>query len=375
MSKTVVGLFDDFSHAQSVVNDLESAGFPRDQISIVTHEHGVSHGTSSASAGADHGHGVVGGAIGGAAKGGVIGGLTGLAASLVMLAIPGVGPALAVGPLAATLSGAGLGAAGGGVIGGLTGLGIPHDEAGYYAEGIRRGSTLVSVNTDDARADAAIAIFNRHNPVDIDERSSHYTSTGYTGYNESAPHYTPEQITAERNNYATARTAPAVNTAATAATPATPATTAHTGTNEVAIPIVEEQLAVGKREVTRGGARIHTYVTERPVEETVTLREEHVNVERHAVNRPASEADLNAFKEGTFEVTERAEEAVVAKQARVVEEVVVNKEATERTETIRDTVRRTDVDVDELDRDDVTTTSGTTTTTTGTTGTGGTGRY
>jgi hypothetical protein len=107
MSKTVVGLFDDFSHAQSVVNDLESAGFPRDQISIVTHEHGVSHGTSSASAGAGHGHGVVGGAIGGAAKGGVIGGLTGLAASLVMLAIPGVGPALAVGPLAATLSGAG----------------------------------------------------------------------------------------------------------------------------------------------------------------------------------------------------------------------------------------------------------------------------
>jgi len=381
MSKTVVGLFDDFSHAQSVVNDLESAGFPRDQISIVTHEHGVSHGTTASSAGADHGHGVVGGVVGGAAKGGVIGGLTGLAASLVMLAIPGVGPALAVGPLAATLSGATLGATGGGIIGGLTGLGIPKDEAGYYAEGIRRGSTLVSVNTDDARADAAIAIFNRHNPVDIDERGSHYASTGYTGYNENAPHYTPEQITAERNNYATARTtpvantSPAVNTGVTTAAAATTATTATHGTNEVAIPIVEEQLAVGKREVQRGGARIHTYVTERPVEENVTLREEHVNVERHAVNRPASEADLNAFKEGTFEVTERAEEAVVAKQARVVEEVVVNKEATERTETIRDTVRRTDVDVDELDNDDVTTTTTTTTGTTGTTGTGGTGRY
>jgi len=355
MSKTVVGLFDDFSHAQTVVSELEAAGFRREDISIVTNQHGVSHGTATQSAGADQGHGVVGGAVGGAVKGGVIGGLTGLAASLAMLMIPGVGPALAVGPLAATLSGAGLGAAGGGVIGGLTGLGIPHSDAGYYAEGIRRGSTLVSITTDDRRADEAMAIFNRHNPVDIDERSSHYTSTGYTGYNESAPHYTPEQITAERNTYATARATPAMGTTATR------------GTNEVSIPVVEEELTVGKREVARGGARIHTHITERPVEETVTLREEHVNVERHPVNRAASAADLNTFKEGTFEVTERAEEAVVAKQARVVEEVVINKEATERTETIHDTVRRTDVDVDEIDADeDLRTRS----TTTGTTGTG-----
>jgi uncharacterized protein (TIGR02271 family) len=376
MSKTVVGLFDDFRHAQMVVNELEAAGFRREEISMVTHQHGISHVTATQSAGTDTGHGVVGGALGGAAKGGVIGGLTGLAASLVMLAIPGVGPALAVGPLAATLSGAGLGAAGGGVIGALTGLGIPHSDAAYYAEGIRRGSTLVSVNTDDARADEAMAIFNRHNPVDIDERSSHYKSTGFTGYNENAPHYTPEQIVAERNSYATARSTPAMGTTSAAGTgtmSAGMADTTTTGTNEVAIPVVEEELAVGKREAARGGARIHTYVTARPVEESVTLREEHVNVERHPVNRPASEADLNTFKEGTFDVTERAEEAVVSKQARVVEEVVVNKEATERTETIRDTVRRTDVDVDELDRDDDMTTR-TTTQTTGTTGTGGTGR-
>jgi len=367
MSKTVVGLFDDFSHAQMVVSELEAAGFRREDISVVTNQHGVSHGTATQSAGSDQGHGVVGGAVAGAVKGGVIGGLTGLAASLAMLMIPGVGPALAVGPLAATLSGAGLGAAGGGVIGALTGLGIPHSDAGYYAEGIRRGSTLVSITTDDRRADEAIAIFNRHNPVDIDERGSHYTSTGYTGYNESAPHYTPEQITAERNTYSTARATPAVGTTGTSGT--TMGTGATSGTNEVSIPIVEEELAVGKREVTRGGARIHTHITERPVEETVTLREEHVNVERHPVNRAASAADLNTFKEGTFEVTERAEEAVVAKQARVVEEVVINKEATERTETIHDTVRRTDVDVDELNADDDIRTSSTTTTT-GTTGTG-----
>ncbi|MBC8102044.1 MAG: YsnF/AvaK domain-containing protein [Cytophagales bacterium] len=267
-----------------------------------------------------------------------------------MLAIPGVGPVLAVGPLAATLSGAGLGAMGGGVIGALSGLGIPKEDAGYYAEGVRRGGTLVSVSVnDDSRADAAMAIFNRHNPVDIDERGSYYSGSGYAGYTETAPAYTPEQIATERSTYATAR----------AAAPA------RTGTDEVTIPIVEEELAVGKRQVQRGGARIHTYITERPIEEQVTLHEEHISVERHPVNRAATAADLNTFKEGTFEVTERSEEAVVSKQARVVEEVVVGKQATERTETIRDTVRRTDVDVDELDNDDVTTTK-TTGTTTGT---------
>jgi len=110
--------------------------------------------------------------------------------------------------------------------------------------------------------------------------------------------------------------------------------------------------------------RVYTRITEQPVEEQVTLREEHVNVERHAVNRPVAAADMDAFKEGTIELRETAEEAVVAKQARVVEEVVVNKEATQHTETIRDTVRRTDVDVQEVDDETVLTTPTTTASTT-----------
>jgi uncharacterized protein (TIGR02271 family) len=114
------------------------------------------------------------------------------------------------------------------------------------------------------------------------------------------------------------------------------------------IPVVEEELQIGKRQVQRGGVRIHSHITERPVEEQVSLREEHVNVERRPVNRHATDADFNTFKEGTMEVTETAEEAVVAKHAHVIEEVVIGKQATERTETIRDTVRRTDVDVENL---------------------------
>src|ERR671916_732918 len=97
---------------------------------------------------------------------------------------------------------------------------------------------------------------------------------------------------------------------------------------EAVIPVVEEELLVGKREVEKGGVRITNRVTETPVEEEVRLREEHINVERHPVDRPVDSSD-NAFQVGSIEVTERAEEAVVAKNARVVEEVVVNKDVQE----------------------------------------------
>jgi len=120
------------------------------------------------------------------------------------------------------------------------------------------------------------------------------------------------------------------------------------------IPIIEENLNVGKREVTTGGVRLRSRIVERPVEEHLRLREEHVTVERNPVNRPASAADLNNFQEGTIEMTEHAEQAMVNKEARIVEEVRLNKEVTERDEVVRDTVRRTDVDVENLtgtDRD------------------------
>ncbi len=119
-------------------------------------------------------------------------------------------------------------------------------------------------------------------------------------------------------------------------------------TDEVVIPVAEEELRVGKREVDRGGVRVNVDVEETPVEEQVNLREETVRVERRAVDRPVSDADAAAFQEGTFEVRETDEEAIVDKQARVVEEVVIDKEVEERTETIQDTVRRTDVNVEEI---------------------------
>jgi len=121
----------------------------------------------------------------------------------------------------------------------------------------------------------------------------------------------------------------------------------------VSIPVIEEEMQVGKRAVETGGVRVETSINERPVEETVTLREENVTVNRRPVDRAVSDADLSAIKEGDLTVTERAEQAVVAKEARVVEEVVIGKEVGERTETISDTVRRTEVDVEKLSGDEM----------------------
>ena len=119
---------------------------------------------------------------------------------------------------------------------------------------------------------------------------------------------------------------------------------------EERIPVVEERLSVGKRETAHGRVRVRSYVVETPVQEQVALRQERVSIERNPVDRPIAAGD-DAFRERTIEATETAEEAVVAKEARVTEEVVVRKQSEERTETVSDTVRRTEVEVeDERDR-------------------------
>jgi uncharacterized protein (TIGR02271 family) len=118
---------------------------------------------------------------------------------------------------------------------------------------------------------------------------------------------------------------------------------------EQRIPVVEEELRVGKRETETGGVRVNVDVEEQPVNEQVTLRDERVTVERRPVDQPVDASSVSgAFQEGTFEVRERDEEAIVDKQARVVEEVVINKDVEQHTENIQDTVRRTDVDVEQI---------------------------
>lgn len=193
-----------------------------------------------------------------------------------------------------------------------------------YAEAVRRGSHVLSVNVDGERElEQAMAIMNRHNALDIEERVTHWKNEGWTGYDETAPRLSSEQMAQERNRYAALQTS-------------------ADGTR---IPVVEEQLNVGKREVQRGGVRVIKRMREIPVHESVELRAEHVHVERRPADRPAG---ADAFREQTIEMRETAEEPVVEKTARIVEEVVVGKDVREETTDIRDTVRRTEVDVEHL---------------------------
>jgi uncharacterized protein (TIGR02271 family) len=119
----------------------------------------------------------------------------------------------------------------------------------------------------------------------------------------------------------------------------------------VPVQVVEEELQVGKRAVQRGGVRVYSHVVSQPVEQQVRLREEHVNVERRKVDREISPDEVNTLRDQTIEVTEMAEEPVIAKRARVREEIVVGKESTESTQTIRENVRHTEVEVGPLGTD------------------------
>jgi stress response protein YsnF/sporulation protein YlmC with PRC-barrel domain len=118
--------------------------------------------------------------------------------------------------------------------------------------------------------------------------------------------------------------------------------------SETTIPVIEETLEVGKKEVERGGIRIRQRVVEKPVEENINLREEHVKVDRKNVDRPATESDFNNANDQDIEIKEHSEVPVVNKEARVVEEINVTKEVTNRDEKVKDTVRKTEVDVDDL---------------------------
>jgi Heat induced stress protein YflT domain len=135
-----VGLFHGRDDAEDAINALKDAGISAEDVSVVARDRDTD-GTLAEDTGSEAGTGAATGALAGGVLGGVAGWLIGIGA----LAIPGVGPIIAAGPLAAALGGAALGAAGGGLIGALTGAGVPEDEAKWYDERVRSGGILVSV--------------------------------------------------------------------------------------------------------------------------------------------------------------------------------------------------------------------------------------
>ena len=198
-----------------------------------------------------------------------------------------------------------------GLWGSRKGAAPPSEDRHLYEEAMRRGGFLLTVNSDDTEAARVHQVLEDSNAVDMVDRERELKSSGFV---------------------------PPVDAAAPVA--------AAAGTDDV-ISVVEERLQVGTRQVDRGGVRVRAYVVEIPVQEQVSLREEHVDVERRTLNTPVADtADL--FKERSMELTETAEEAVIGKEARVVEEVAVHKQAGERVETVNDTVRHTEVEVEQI---------------------------
>jgi uncharacterized protein (TIGR02271 family) len=297
MSKTVVGLFSTMAQAQQVKQTLVSNGYETQNIHVVANN---DDNTSTMDAGSTSmGTGSATTNTGSSTTGNLASGAEGMGEKI------------------------------GNFFRNLTG----GDETAHnhYATGVNGGGALVAVTVADEKATQTAQLLRQHGASEIE------------GQGQGA-----------------ATSTSASRGGSTAATGNIAGNVAGNATGETVIPIVEEELVVGKREVDHGGVRVYSHVTERPVEAEVTLREERINVERRPVNRPATAADFQTGSGSVVELNAMAEEAVVGKSSRVVEEVRVGKQSSEHSEAIHDTVRKTEVDVENIQANTGTGKTGTT---------------
>lgn len=223
-------------------------------------------------------------------------------------------------------------------------------EAGHYSEALRRGNAVVTVTGSPDQMERAADIMNSAGAIDIDRQVERFRQTGYQGYDPGAPPYTYDQAVSERERLRSPEGAVESERLRGSEEGAERAQRKefHGSDEGRSIPVVEEELQVGKRVVRRGGVRIYSHVVEHPVEQKVELREERVRVERRPVDRAAGSGDADRLQEQSVEVTEYAEEPVIQKRTRVREEVVISKDTTMRTEQVRDNVKRTEVEVERM---------------------------
>ncbi len=198
---------------------------------------------------------------------------------------------------------------------------VPQDRAHLYAEVLRRGAPVVIIDCEDREATRVASMLDERGSLDLDSAASRWRTSGWQGYREGEQPFDDSLAAREREDL-----------------------------ERESLAVIQEEVNVGKRQVEQGGVRLRAFVTEHPVEQTVQLREEHVEVKREAVNEPVPIAsDPSTFTEEEYVVTATSEVPVVEKQARVVERVSVEKNAETRTETIEETERRRDVEVEKLD--------------------------
>ncbi len=295
MAQTVIGIFNSASEAQNAVDQLLAKDFTKDSVNIST---GSSAGSSSMG-------GTTGSSMGNT-SGSSMGSTSGSATDNFMGTTTGSSLSGSTGYSSGTNEGneTGIGRFFRNLFGG------DNDESDRYTRVAERSTVVTVYAKSTTEAETAATLLDQYGAVDVDDQDKQY--------NKSAGTYD-----------------------STNATDATGKT----------IPIIEENIQVGKREVETGGVRLKSRIVETPFTENVSLREEHVRVDRTKVDRAATNADLTNFQEGTIELTERSEVPVVSKEARIVEEVSLNKDVEHREETISDTVRKTEVDVEQIESD------------------------
>jgi hypothetical protein len=306
--KTVVGLFDTYAHAETAAHDLERAGISHNDISLLANNTTAQFGPTDAASIHTAYHADTETEAG---KGAVAGGVAGLLVSLAAFASPGLGAVAAAGWLVTTVAGAVVGA-GVGIVGALNGVGVPHEDAAYYNEGVRRGGTLLAVRAPDHQATQVAQILSADGAVNIDERAEQYRQEGFAP--PAPPLFATPPVAPPAPVAAAAITHPIppslTSPVASAAEPAlNSAVTAPEQTGavypidrggETTLPIADEGLQGVNHEAEHGGVRVYHHTAERPaepvaiVEEVVLVEEELIEVEQQPSDLPTRRAGLFA---------------------------------------------------------------------------------
>ncbi len=299
MQHTLVAVFDNRSDAQNAMDELLASGFTRDNVYVSSADLSGTTTTAGATLGATHEEGV----------------------------------GASIKHFFENL------------------FGSDHDEhATRYSTAVAGGQHVLTLTTSsEPEVERAADVIERFGPIDIDERHDLAGNAASLGTSAYQPQTSPSLAAGSMQSGTQGGNLSGSLSDSTSRSDSLQRETAvDRTTGKAAIPVVQEEVRVGKRQVERGGVRVFSRLVETPVNETVSLREEHVSVERRPVDQPIDPADVAALKDQTIELRETAEEAIVQKSARVVEEVVVGKEVSQRQQNIKDTVRHTEVEVQPL---------------------------
>ncbi|AIQ27843.1 hypothetical protein P40081_06320 [Paenibacillus sp. FSL P4-0081] len=371
MNKKIVGVFYTEHEASRAIEDLKSHGFLTEDISVIARNKRDVEAISD-----ETGTKAPEGMASGAATGGILGGVTGLLAGIGALAIPGIGPIIAAGPIAATLTGVAVGAGTGGLVGGLIGLGIPEDEAESYDNYVDEGRILVMVDADNTRESDVYSIFRNHNSANADRYMDDPNTTGDAA--DTARHSVTDTVDAAFNGSGLeGRDDTGLDTMNSATEHDLPGTRAlddvnrpgmtgdvYSGTpngidgaldstrtggfndpdEDRRLRLREEQLDVSKNKVQTGEVNVHKEIIEEQKTINVPVTHEEIVIERRAVNNDTTAEPVGADE--TIRIPVSEEQVEVRKNTVVTGEVEIHKREVQGTEQVQDTVRREEARVD-----------------------------